>query len=415
MDATPKPQSTSPDFLSIAKILGHEDKLKANAMEVHTQIVPKSLEHARAIMSRATDEERSQRQKIFFDKIAHRQRGPQGKHDRAFSHIFADGNIAPDDQEAVDRYLKNTTIDTVSLQDKTLAANEVWMLGKSTNPVVINIGTLTMEPGSRVEIYNSILSFTCENLVRNGSTSSTSDAKNYDFGIFGATLPSPSVGSTGGTGGLGEAGKEGTCKCSESEPGDNGTPGKQGGSGGSGSPGGRGDNGLTSLIAEITITKSLSGSSGTLSIKSQGGVGSTGGKGGKGGIGGKGGKGGNGKRCAGTCTSGGDGGVGGSGGDGGTGGIGGNGANAEDVLVTVPAEAVKRIYRITATSDAGDGGPGGDPGDGGDGGEGGDGVSHNICHGGNKGTLGKPGLLGKQGERGKHDGLAGRIIINGVG
>lgn len=415
MARTLTPQTTSPDFWSIAKTLGHDQALKAGSKEVRTNIVPENLERARAIFSRAGADERAKRQKIFFDRIGHRQRRPEGRHDRAFSYILADGQVTPDDEAPVAGYLKNLKVEAISIEDKTLGPNEVWNLGTSTNPVVINLKTLTMEAGSRIEIFNTILSFSCETIVRNGSTGLSAAAANYDFGIFGVTPPPPAVAATGGTGGPGVAGANGTCKCSNTEPGDNGKKGDFGGQGGEGAPGAPGDNGLPALAAEITILKGLAGTSGTLAIKTQGGAGGTGGKGGKGGTGGVGGRGGNGARCTGTCTNGGDGGPGGTGGLGGPGGQGGNGVTAEDVLVTVPDEVVKRIFRILSTSEAGDGGAGGDPGDGGAGGDGGDGVSGNICGGGSKGTKGKPGTLGSKGSKGDHGGLAGRIIINGEG
>lgn len=406
---------TSHDFWSIAKTLGHDEKLKAGSNEVSTTIQPKNLEHARAIFSRCSAEERAKRQQIFFDRIGDRQRRPEGRHDRAFSYILADGQINPDDEAPVEVYLKHLRVEAISLENKTLAPNEVWNLGTSTNPRVINIDTLTMEPGSRVEIFNTILSFSCQNLIRNGSTGLSAGAANYDFGIFGVTPPPPTTGATGGTGGGGVAGVRGTCKCSGSAPGNNGTIGDPAGQGGEGAPGAPGDAGLPSLPAEITILNSLSGTSGTLAIKTQGGAGALGGQGGKGGIGGVGGKGGDGARCAGTCTNGGNGGTGGLGGLGGPGGQGGNGATAEDVMVSVPDDAVKRIFRILADSEPGDGGPGGDQGGGGEGGAGGAGVSHNICGGGDKGTTGKPGTVGGKGPKGDDGGLAGRIIINGVG
>jgi len=155
--------------------------------------------------------------------------------------------------------LKELKIDAISLREKKLGPDELWDLGTSTNPVVINLETLTMEPGSRIEIRNTILSFTCENVIRNGSTTPSSEGANYDFGIFGETPKPPPVASTGGTGGTGNDGKLGTCKCSNTQPGDPGKPGDTGGRGGDGSPGARGDNGLPSLKAEITITKSLTG------------------------------------------------------------------------------------------------------------------------------------------------------------
>jgi hypothetical protein len=403
------------DFWSIAKTLGHDKKLKAGSNEVSTTITPKNLEHARAIFSRAGAEERAKRQQIFFDRIGYRARRPEGRHDRAFSYILADGQITPDDEAPVETFLKHLNIQATSIGNKTLGPNEVWNLGTSTNPVVLNIDTLTMEPGSRIEIFNTVLSLTCQNVIRNGSTGLSAAAANYDIGIFGVKPPPPDPGADGGTGGVGTQGDEGTCKCSNTEPGKDGTKGDIGGQGGEGAPGGPGDAGLPALIAEITILNSLAGTSGTLAIKTQGGAGALGGQGGKGGTGGVGGKGGNGKRCTGTCTNGGDGGTGGFGGRGGPGGQGGNGATAEDVMVTVPDDSAKRIFRILSTSDVGDGGPGGDAGDGGAGGPGGDGVSHNICDGGNKGTTGKPGAAGAKGPMGDHGGLAGRIIINGVG
>jgi hypothetical protein len=42
-------------------------------------------------------------------------------------------------------------------------------------------------------------------------------------------------------------------------------------------------------------------------------------------------------------------------------------------------------------------------------------VSHNICGGGNTGPNGDGGALGEAGSPGDRGGLAGRIIINGVG
>ena len=202
-----------------------------------------NLDHARAVFSRADAEDRAKRQRIFFDRIAHRQRRPEGRHDRAFSYIVADGELTPDDQAPVAEYLKHLDVEAISLVDKTLGPNEVWNLGKSTNPVVINLGTLTMEPGSRIEIFNTILSFTVENVIRNGSTGLTAGSENYDFGIFGVKPEPPAATATGGTGGVGNGGQEGTCKCSGTEPDNNGTKGEQGGQGGQGSPGTTGERG----------------------------------------------------------------------------------------------------------------------------------------------------------------------------
>ena len=93
MAVTAKAPSHSPDFWSIAKTLGHEEALKAGSKEVRTTITLESLDHARAVFSRADAEERAKRQAIFFDRIAHRQRHPDGRHDRAFSYILAAGEL----------------------------------------------------------------------------------------------------------------------------------------------------------------------------------------------------------------------------------------------------------------------------------------------------------------------------------
>jgi len=209
----------------------------------------------------------------------------------------------------------------------------------------------------------------------------------------------------------GNQGPVGTCKCSGSEPGDRGGGGYQPADSGAGGPGARALDGLPSLRSEIKIDELV----GTLVLRTAGGNGAQGGMGGLGGDGAIGGKGGDGKRCAGTCTWGGDGGKGGKAGSGGGGGIGGNGGFAADLFVSVPPAAATQVVKATLPSLPGQAGAGGTPGAPGEGGNGGDGVSHNICGGGNRGPGGDSGVIGDPGEPGKTGGLAGRIVINGVG
>ena len=262
-----------PDFWSIAEALGHTSALKSSGGEVRTRIKPESLPHLRSLLSRASDEEREARGAYFFDRdhVKARQDRPEGHHDRAHAYLFADGELPQ--HPAIDAYLEHLDLEAVSVQNKTLAPDEVWDLGTSTNPVVLNLGTLTMGPGARIEIRNSILSLTCQTLIRESGGGSGS--ANYDIGILGVQPAEPEVASQGGTGGVGTTGKEGTCKCSDTEPEHNGGVGGLGGTGGEGSPGVQGLDGLPGLRADITI-RDLQGS---LAIMSRGGDGGKGGQG----------------------------------------------------------------------------------------------------------------------------------------
>jgi hypothetical protein len=55
----------------------------------------------------------------------------------------------------------------MSIENKTLGVDEVWDLGTSTTPQVININTLTMERGSSIVIRNTALTLTVQTLIRN--------------------------------------------------------------------------------------------------------------------------------------------------------------------------------------------------------------------------------------------------------
>ena len=58
------------------------------------------------------------------------------------------------------------SIRAISLVSKTLGPGEVWDLGTSTMPVVVNLDSLIMDVGSRIEIRNTYLTFSCQTLER---------------------------------------------------------------------------------------------------------------------------------------------------------------------------------------------------------------------------------------------------------
>jgi hypothetical protein len=474
-------------FYALSNALGHNLPSLRDGSTQSTFIQIDTIEKARQLLSRASDAERAERSAVFMERSQDKASRAVARHDRAEAFVFSNHQLSEDDQHFIQGHLPIPAM-ALSVMDKTLQPNEVWDLGTSGPAVVLNIGVLTMKPGSRIVIRNSVLSLSCQKLIRESGGGGSGD-ENYDIGVLGAnpdevsrlrietadyspslnrgeasealvaafngarlqlttsalvvvTSPSKawrlidfSVGCTyvlrvnpalpskidvfkvamqGASGqrpNNGNQGPLGTCKCSGSEPGDRGGTGYQPADSGAGGPGARALDGLPSLRSEITINELV----GTLVLRTAGGNGAQGGMGGLGGDGATGGKGGDGKRCAGTCTWGGDGGKGGKAGNGGPGGIGGNGGFAADLFVSVPATAATQVVKSPLPSLPGQAGAGGTPGAPGAGGPGGDGVSHNICGGGNTGPGGDSGAIGDPGEPGKTGGLAGRIVINGVG
>jgi hypothetical protein len=182
-------------FESIAHRLGHDVRELGHGRPQESEILVTTIDHMRNIMCHADEATRKQRQKAFFDNIASRQSRIEGYHDRAHAFVFADGTLTDEDRAHIHRNFP-MRMRTLSLEDKTLAPGEVWNLGVHESPVVVNLGTLTMGPGSKVVIYNSVLTFTCQNLIKQapsaaahtalaGNPHFASLAENYDFGVFG--------------------------------------------------------------------------------------------------------------------------------------------------------------------------------------------------------------------------------------
>jgi hypothetical protein len=288
---------------------------------------------------------------------------------------------------------------SAGLNQGTISVALVTAFG-TANPLSTNALVMVITPGQAWRLIDYGNNRTYSLVVNPGDSSKILV---FRVAMQGAVGPRPNDGYKG---------TAGTCKCSGSEPGDRGGIGQEPAASGAGGPGSTGFEGLPSMRSELNIGNL----EGILVIRTQGGNGAQGGMGGSGGDGARGGEGGDGTRCAGTCTWGGDGGKGGKAGDGGKGGTGSNGGFAADLYVTLanPAQA-SQIIPSTLPSLAGLAGAGGRPGKPGAGGAGGSGVSHNICGGGNTGPNGDGGALGEAGSPGERGGLAGRIIINGVG
>jgi hypothetical protein len=182
-------------FESIAHKLGHDVHELARGRPQESELQLATIDQARSILCHADEATRKARHKTFFDNIAPRQHRLEGYHDRANAFVFGDGTLSEDDRTHINRNFPWRTR-AVSLVDRTLQPGEVWNLGVNQPAVVVNLGTLTMMPGSKVVVFSSVLSFTCQNLIRQSASRSAHEALassphfsylagNYDFGVFG--------------------------------------------------------------------------------------------------------------------------------------------------------------------------------------------------------------------------------------
>jgi hypothetical protein len=330
---------------------------------------------------------------------------------KAQDYVFKNSPLSDEDRS----HLKSSfpmEVRTMSLPDKTLPPGYVWDLGTSTSPVVVNLGTLTMEAGSSIKIANTVLNMSVETLIRNAGTTT---GANYDLGIFGVTGVTPPQAGQGIAGGTGANGRPGDCQSGGGIAGNDGGPGATGHNGGTGLQGQTGGQGLAALTATIKIgSGGIGGSANQFVITTRSGDGGQGGQGGKGGKGGNGGRGGDGATCGCEYTSGGNGGNGGNGASGGEGGTGGKAVNGNDIYVSVPTGQSGKIIKLPVTANPGNGGiggPGGDPGTGGTGGLRG---GASGCPKGSNGTNGNPGSAGdagKTGPAGTQTGVPGNIYV----
>lgn len=269
------------------------------------------------------------------------------------------------------------------------------IINSPTQPKVYNYGTLTLNQGIYVSVYQTTVTFNIDEVVRNGDNGNPNIG---DFNIFGATGTAGPTGSVGSTGGTGSAGSKGTCKSGGGISDKAGGAGGTGITGGTGGPGNPGKDGHPSQQATITINDGITGNVLFFTRSGTGGAGGPGGTGGRGGTGGNGGKG---ATCGCECTNGGNAGNGGTGGIGGQGGNGGNGVNAAaNIVVTIPASVADQVSKNSAYAGFGDFGAGGQPGGGGPAGSKGGGGGASGCPSCSSGSSGSKGGSGSQGGNG---------------
>jgi hypothetical protein len=397
----------------IAGKLGHDVTSLRAGQEIRSTVQVNSLDELKQLFDHgeAPEQRATVAQTIGADRPEHAD--PENDSldavtHRVEAHVLGDAPISDADRQRVAAAFP-MHVTAISAPDKTLGPGEVWDLGTSTSAVTVNLGTLTMQPGSAIKIQNTVLSFTVATLVRNAGTGG---AANYDIGIFGATGGTGTAGTQGGAGGPGGTGNPGTCQSGGGISGNDGGVGGVGSAGATGGVGGVGNDGLPALSATIKVG-SLTGSAGQLVVATQSGTGGYGGPGGTGGAGGSGGHGGDGANCGCEGTNGGSGGQGGHGGAGGTGGTGGSGVSGSNVYVTVPSGQTNMIVRVRNPAPSGPGGTGGAGGGQGTGGSGGSAGKHQSS--GGSGSAGSPGAQGNPGPAGAQSGAPGLIYVNGSG
>src|SRR4051812_12770961 len=114
------------EFHALARMLHHDSALAAGENEVCTYFTVDTLEEARPIVSRATPQQRAQRQKWFFNPaIAIRTKLGQGMHDRGEAVVFADGVLNDDDRLSLRSHLP-AHVKAISIREKIVRAGETW-------------------------------------------------------------------------------------------------------------------------------------------------------------------------------------------------------------------------------------------------------------------------------------------------
>jgi hypothetical protein len=422
------------EFTTVAASLGHDRSALATGHEIVTQLRLPTIEAIRATLSRAEPARRALRAPTFFDAIRDRHRLGQGMHDRGESIIWAEGALWDTDWPGINRHLP-IRVKAISAATKIVPANTAWDVTTRGADwgideleelyVIVNIGTLVLEPGASVIVRGNVFTLVCQRLTRGVGSSAIARAADvavsYDLGILSHPFPGgkPEGALHGGVGRNSAAGKDalpivrpplssslfgpidwkGEVGSIDGAAGCPGEPGRRGGNGKSGGP---------TKLAEINI-RDIDPAAGEVVVFAQPGSGGNGGRGGRGGDGGDGTAGGEGFRTLAGIRPGGRGGDGGAAGDGGPGGHGGHGGISSNIYICVPPDQESRIRRVALPGRAGLAGAGGEPGRPGHAGAGGDGPIDDT-----HGLDGSPGRVGHQGRDGHagHDRPAPPMFLN---
>ena len=97
---------------------------------------------------------------------------------RVEAHLLGDTPLSEIDRKRLERVFP-MTVTSITADDKGLPDGYVWNLGTSTSPVTVQLGTLTMNPGSSIRIQNTVLKFTVDTLIRQAG----GQGAPYDIGI----------------------------------------------------------------------------------------------------------------------------------------------------------------------------------------------------------------------------------------
>lgn len=364
------------EFYAIAAYAGQDrDKLRSGETVV-TYFRIGTMEEARQILSRATEEERKKRGLTFFDGLEYRSRIPQGMHDRGEAYVFADHALeAEKDSRGHHNHLP-IYVRMLSVPEKTVAPNEVWDVTLSpsewsADPLeemynIVNVGRLILEKNASVVARGNAFCFTCQELVKTDTSEQAYDigilATPHGFGLRSGALDGRDgdCGTNGRSGAPGVEPSLGANFLGKVIQGDfspdrmDGRPGTQGEDGQDGEDG---LNGGACRIAELNI-RSLQ----TPGILTIGAIAGDGGNGGNGGHGGAGGHGGDGAAAVKTVTGlvgPGKAGIGGVGGRGGKGGRAGHSGISSNVFIHVPDQSADQVVAFSRPGRPGIPGKGG--------------------------------------------------------
>lgn len=388
------------EFAELAEAARIDRSCLLGDREVVRYIEIPTVEEARRLCSRASDAQRAERGRTFFQPaIAKRARLGQGLHDRGEAGAFADIPRPAEDQFGYDAHLP-LHCKIVCVENKVVPDGEEWDVsvrgdiwgfdGMEELYVFVNVGTLVLGRDASVVVRGNVFAMVCQSVSAGDRAAIRIEPTPFPVDYRSGPV-------CGLDGAPGAPGVEGRCGAPVVASGSILGPvlladapagqqhGRDGAHGQDGSNGGNGRNGGMCKIAELTFRNV----DGLLTVYSRAGRGGDGGAGGSGGAGGAGGAGASGGRTLHGEIAGGNGGRGGNGGNGGRGGHGGNGGIASNIYVNVPPEQQHLIRCVALDSEPGNGGAAGRGGAAGGGGASGPG-----------GVPGEEGIVGRDGSAG---------------
>ena len=132
--------------------------LKRGEIQSRTQVV-KSIDELRELFSAGDGPEEHHSIRRGLDSSS------RVLERRVHGFLYGGDDLSEADRKLVaEEFPREVTL--IDMADRELAPGEVWLIATSGPPQTINLGKLTMNPGSRVEIRNTYLELTCQLLER---------------------------------------------------------------------------------------------------------------------------------------------------------------------------------------------------------------------------------------------------------